>query len=639
MRELVDQAAHKPGLAVTIATLWQQGLWQEILEGTRLRKTLLGAFEKMGGDKATAVLAAFGLGGDRGMKTEDVRDFLDLGWPEMRTLTSGLFAGGVLRVENDILSVWPRQLRWALVRSVFFEGPAALPYRELLDRAPHRKSAIESLVAARRRGAAIPDRDLLELVRDTPPGRAWEDLAALGPELARWVLANYPRPIAEVAEGALLGDPDATITSLLESASLSTSRQSHLWSLSKWLRALDLSGEELMERRSRVTRAAKRYLQAGGEVEVGMEAVSLVLSPTLTRTSPDPGAGRTVVTFSGVIGPDWIPGLAQLWDEILPVIPSLDAEGWSHLSAALWDWVDPEYAYKNEAVPPEVKSAMQGFATKILNDLAPMARASPGLTAGIRDWARRLGIEVSLTPDTVFDCLYPTEVGVRRDHTAIAALGAEWAGREPGEVADQLLFYDREAAKIGRRWQRNGAEVCEEIAGRVENPETWSAVFFERGLDANLVSPFWVAAAGARRAGWEDQIERAFESGRQGHVWAAIELVLEQPEPSPRLLSLALSHASSALHIVLGLSLESSVPLPVMRELLQSPDWQVALAAAAGEWAGEPKGTVREEIQELWRAAMLRARTGESLGSVRDQSLQFLLKDILRSIRAGALEV
>ena len=34
LRELVDQAANKPGLAVTIATLWLQGLWQEVLKGS-----------------------------------------------------------------------------------------------------------------------------------------------------------------------------------------------------------------------------------------------------------------------------------------------------------------------------------------------------------------------------------------------------------------------------------------------------------------------------------------------------------------------------------------------------------------------------------------------------------------------------
>ena len=84
------------------------------------------------------VLGAFSLGGDRGMGMEEVREWIGMDRAEFHRVTSGLAAGGVLsQVDKDRLSVLPRQLRSALLRSVFFDGPS-LPYLKLLDRVPSR---------------------------------------------------------------------------------------------------------------------------------------------------------------------------------------------------------------------------------------------------------------------------------------------------------------------------------------------------------------------------------------------------------------------------------------------------------------------------------------------------------------------
>ena len=76
LRDLVTQAANKPGLAVTIALLWKQGDWQKILDGTVLKRTIFTLFKGLTGSETADVLAAFSLGGSRGMSLEAVSGFL-----------------------------------------------------------------------------------------------------------------------------------------------------------------------------------------------------------------------------------------------------------------------------------------------------------------------------------------------------------------------------------------------------------------------------------------------------------------------------------------------------------------------------------------------------------------------------------
>ena len=152
LRELVDQAANKPGLAATIAHLWKRGAWQEILEGKALHREVLATFGRGGNTKDNKVedlLASLSLGGDRGMALESVRRFLEWSPSEIREQAAALAAGGVLSVERDgFLSVRPRQLRTSLLRTVFFSGPALNhPYGPLLTEAPSFAEAVKEIAA------------------------------------------------------------------------------------------------------------------------------------------------------------------------------------------------------------------------------------------------------------------------------------------------------------------------------------------------------------------------------------------------------------------------------------------------------------------------------------------------------------
>ena len=69
-------------------------------------------------------------------------------------------------------------------------------------------------------------------------------------------------------------------------------------------------------------------------------------------------------------------------------IVEIDRSSWQHISAALWNWIYPEYAAKNTQVPEEKKRVMRDFATQMLRELCPLADGRPGVAAGP---ARRSG--------------------------------------------------------------------------------------------------------------------------------------------------------------------------------------------------------------------------------------------------------
>ena len=295
MRYLVDQAANKPGLAATIGTLWLQGEWQDVIDGKALSRTLLDFFQKHVGSESTDVLAAFSLGGDRGVGMETVREFLGLNRVQIRQIATGLAAGGVLsEVDRDTLAVWPQPFRYALIRTVFFSGPG-YPYQDLIRSVPSLKKAVETLIMAKSLGASVPAEELRHLVLESDSLEAWNGLARLSEEDARWVLAHYPGAIEDVGKSLLEQCPEAAAARLLERAADSTLRPIHSYSdhpmrvLSDWIRDLDVPLDQMIARRRMLATTSKRYLEEGGETSVGVHGIALALSPTLESSSLDPG--------------------------------------------------------------------------------------------------------------------------------------------------------------------------------------------------------------------------------------------------------------------------------------------------------------------------------------------------------------
>ncbi len=629
MRYLIDQAANKPGLAVTIATLWLAGSWREVIDGKVLSRTLLAFFQEFVGREAIDVLAAFSLGGDQGMGTEAVREFLGLSRLQVRQIASGLAAGGVVsEVGKDILAVWPRPLRSALIRTTFFPPPGQPrhPYWDLVGKAPNLGRAAEALVASKAVGADIPIEELREIVAGSGSPRAWNGLAQLSEQDALWVLKNYSGDVVEIGGSTLLRAPESTVDNLLKRAVSATgpthSNPNHpMRILANWVRELNLPVDQMIWRRRLLARVSKRYILQNGQPSVGINGICLALSPSMESRSLDPGVGLTLTISSGLLRIDKIPEFEGIWEDSRDALTVIDASAWDHISAMLWEWLYPEYSARSAEVPEETKEAMQAFAAKLLRDFVPLTQGSPGLAAGLQALAAKIGIELPLGRDSDFEKLYPYEEyedarsfeaqeAIQR--AAVKDLAAQWVQGSPPEVATKVVGYEGEAKKINRNWPRRTPDLCRDLAAIASEPDVWLDAFIQESAPSDLVEPFLRATLVQQRCDAEQILDQCLKSDL--YIWLATEFVLQMPEPPPHLLKQVLERVVSFPRLVETLCLRGEVSLLNIKTLLEHPVWEVALAAAVGEWLSDPKGEIRAEIAQVWRDAVLRSKPDEYSG-------------------------
>jgi hypothetical protein len=645
LRELVTQARNKPGLAVTLATFCLRGSWTEVLRGDALARSLMTDFKKLVGPESSGFLAALGVGGDRGMALETVADCLGIGLQRARELAIQLAMGGVLsELGERVLAVWPVALRSALIRQAFFERPASIPLQPLLERAPSLESAIEAIVFAALHGAEIPATDLRDLVQRCRSAAVWRPYTALGEDEARWALEHYPGDLSHIAQEALVRAPRPAVSRLLEVAAREDDAAQS--SSNRWLEILrgwmqDLSAEErrqgeLVDRRRLAVRLARQYLKEGGERWIAIRVLRMALSLGLRDTSYDPGSGRTVSFRQGLLPLDQLRKLQAIWGEGRDMIEEIDAETWSLLAELSWDWFYPDSVAPTTVVNPAVRDTVHCFARRVLTDLAPLAKASPALGAGLKRMASRVNLQLELPTDALFDLLCPEDHGADwHEQEAGATLELEklaklWvAERTPEEVARDVVRYEHEAARIGRQLDpRRAAALSRFLAANAKHMELWAATFLDHEMSAGLIRPFLDAIVERRATGWKDLLSRSLALEHQ--AWEAVRLILQLPDPPSDLLEMALTRAASFPQLIKGLCLRKEVPLPTLKALLRHPDLQTALTAAIGEWNAEPKGKVRRTVRSVWRKLILRSsRLGEEQIVVDTGSLGYWLGEIL----------
>ncbi|MCB1034365.1 MAG: hypothetical protein KDD47_11095, partial [Acidobacteria bacterium] len=175
LERLLNLAARKPGLAVTLASLVLKGSGAEVLNGRSLLREIK-ALEGLLGTDPSRTLAAFAAGGKRGMSLEAVASFRGKHASDIQTEVINLAAAGVLEdLQDGHLAVQPRPLGSALLAEVFFRGDStSLCIDSLIESAPHKASAVSAVIVSREAGAIIDPEKQLELVRQAGSKDVWE---------------------------------------------------------------------------------------------------------------------------------------------------------------------------------------------------------------------------------------------------------------------------------------------------------------------------------------------------------------------------------------------------------------------------------------------------------------------------------
>lgn len=632
VREIVNQAEGRPGLAVTLAHLCLVGGVREVAFGDALSRSILKFFEPVVGQRATAVLAAFSVGGDAGMSMQIVANEMGLSLVDVREIATKLAAGGVIwQVDQHHLSVRPPALRHVLVRDVFFQGALSLPIEQLLRQVPRISDVAHTLLGARSRGAVIPQTLLIQVLEQTHSEDAWFGYVSLGRDEASWTLQHLPEKIISVAQPALYNAPEFTIPLLLKE-SIGDQRQLHstpehpLRLINDWVRAGLPGTGAAFKRRKLLFDSVRSWLSSGSDAEVGLRALQSVFASTYEGHITDPGIGNKITWRFSSLSVDDIHAIEDLWSEAFKVIETIQIQDWEVLRNMIEDWAYPGRI--NATVSPEVSDAMRSCAGKMLCNVVLLAKDRPGVLHWAAGLAKdlELPIEISLDPD--FEILYPEEdhenwiAAHAQQLSAVQELAVAWVNREPTEIVSQINLFEQEAQFASLTWPRWTPVLCQELAERTELPNAWLRAMLDANSTSDLIEPFLRKAAQVNAPDWIELAIRCLAQPTQRT--AAISATLTHPTPPEELLTEVLSNLQDYAQLVKTYCVRNEISENVLKQLLRHSDVDIASAAAVGEWLAELKGTVRESLYKDWKDVVVNRIKGA------ERNIRYWLKEILK---------
>ncbi len=617
LAELVTQAAHRPGLAVTLGWAWLSEDYEEVLTGQAIYRSVV-PFLRLVLDRAPEqLMAALALGGDRGMGLTAVADFLGGSPGEVRDLVARVGASGILAERGKdekgevVLTVNPPALRAPLLEKIFF-GELPTPWQSLARRAPSLESVIESLLVASNRNVPVPRQDLQMLLTEAGTAAAWGTFALLGADEAEWALRNYPESITHIAPQVLASAPRPAIRALLREAEETSAvpdsdTTKPLKVLREWSEEVPDHSEVVVERRRLLVDAALQYLRDGGDSQVALITAFFALSPRVASSRVS-AAGDSIIERQGSLLGASAPDMLALWERVEDTLPRMDLQAWRELDKTLRWWIHPNASLEEEP--------FHRVARRMLTDLAPVAEGRPGLTTALLWRAEQVDLDLDLAIDPVFDTLYRDiyrdprgyEQAKQEADEDARCLAREWARRPANEVIDDLVQYSEEANWVSAV-HGDTYEFELALSQAAPSPEEWLTTLLDRKVEAALVLNFLGRVVRERCPGWQHMLERSLQT--EGCRQAAVRQVLQLPEPPGELLRCALEVAEpqtvgSACH-------NGKVPMSTLRRLLDGPDPRLALAAAVGEWLCNPREEVRSGIRDPWRKAILES---EGMASV-----------------------
>ena len=309
---LLDQAVGKPGLATALVAAAKRGDLQRVWSGEALAEMLLHGRELLEDTRHLPLLAAFALSGDTGAAAAEVATAFGVSVLDVRNTLVSLAAGGVVeevgRFGENRVAVHPPALRGVLVRDAFYKGAQRLDPAPLIERLrsdPARVAGLaSSLLAARQRGAGIPNDLLLGLAMDADSDAVWHHIGFVNNSMNRDLLKCQPDHILRAADGLLQSDAEATLPHLLRIAALpgeskSTPAQR---SVKQWLEG-DEPGDPVSIPRRSLLLNALRAISADPESRSSNAhdwALALAIAPAIDTHRVPPGDGRKVIIYSGL---------------------------------------------------------------------------------------------------------------------------------------------------------------------------------------------------------------------------------------------------------------------------------------------------------------------------------------------------
>ena len=630
VREIVNQAMGRPGLATTLALMSLNGKAQEVVTGEALLQDTRVTYRDALGDQSADVLAVMALSGGAGVDFDTIATALKLSRVSTRQLVAGLASGGTVdeaRVGGDRLIVQPESLRYAIVREMFFGGADRLPLKSVLQAFDDPAIAVVPLVGAAHRGAPVDRGVMRSLVQRSHDPRAFAAYASLGEEEARFALSAAPQHALDIARAALPRSPDLAFRVLMTKA-IGDDRPRHSHPDQPMRVIKDYLGHPsgMLEQRQQLVHVVSGWVAEGADPEVVLEALCCALKPGFETTTTDPGRGDTVTIQAGVLSLQALRQIARLWDQALELLPTIRCRSYVVLLEALEDWVYPSRSMVRSIEPEgEPFQFMRKQSARLIGKLAKRLQHHRGVLARLSRLSTRAQLGVKVSTDREFDVLFPEhdlsdwQAAERRQLRAAQELAESMRSLPTATAVARIVAAEREASQAGIGYPRMTVQICEYLSDQGSKSLEYVRILVKRGAAADLVAPFLLSLARTKPRGWSPIIRRLLDHEQYWGV--AIYACLKESVGSS-LQREAIRKCDGRLRVTLEvLAIRDEFDGGVVDGLLDHPDPDVARPVAIhlerriehfpeqtrGRWEA---AIVRCPADDHWYAQILARRSG-----------------------------
>jgi hypothetical protein len=262
----------------------------------------------------------------------------------------------------------------------------------------------------------------------------------------------------------------------------------------------------------------------------------------------------------------------------------------------------------------EAYSGKRELARRMLEGVIQLAQNKSSINLWASSLARDFKWKFDLSIDKDLLTLYPQEKlknwrkESEKQAKSVRLLAQEWSQRPPEQVIERIVFIEREAENIGRRFPRLTPYLCHQISLLVDNYIIWLNQLLSFDLPSELIDPFLHKAAKKNEPGWIAIAEECLlkPNTRQ----SVISLVLTTEDIPNKIFNDAAAYLEAYSGLIETHGIRNEMPERVVEYLLKHPSDQVAISAATSEWLSEPKGVIRDKLYPLWRETIVK-RTSE----------------------------
>lgn len=651
VRELVNQAEGRAGLAVSLVACLLKGDFRRVQRGEELTASLVDALARSVDKEAKQVLASFAIGGDHGMRLEDVANCIGKDIALLHRVLNDLQHGGVIRLVDkgplgspqaeNRFAVAPRALQHALIRDAFF-GSTPLPYKALLDKA-NSVSAITAIIGAKLRGAKVGSaliREWLEACRpnDIIPSmdrHGWNQAAVLfahaGREEARWVLRNCESALDSSPHILLELASSEAIRRLLERSigkrpPLNATPRHGLRVLADWIAVHPKNIERSMRRRRCLLKEAERWIEHGGDCSVASYAARIALSPRVHWTESDPGSGNQFTMHHGMIPAAEVEQIGQLWARARTVMEHAHDAFWPDMFEILHEWVYGSGWGMNATATVD---AMHAVIRRELLPIADMAAGRPAVLSKIYSLAKRVNLDAPIHVDADYEEILGEDARDIVNHSEwlqhISGIANRWIQQGVAVMANKLRLFATDASVVGSNVGRLRS-VAYYMAEFVPSRLPWVGALEQAKVPADIIEPFLMRAALTNEQGWEPLTAEWLEREDLRQVAVAVTVLVENS--SEALIESALHFPKEVFACITNCLVRLGVER--MIRLLTSDLRQISSGAAVLELrralsqARSDGSTfmIRPELYDAWRSAALRITSGNDV---------YLLADVFKT--------